>query len=61
MVKVFIRYFLSVKNFAEKFSSSNCGSLLSVRSSRSEVLYKKGVLKNFANFTDKTPVPEPLF
>ena len=50
---MFIRYFISVRNFAKKFSSSNCRGLLGVRSSRSEVLYKKCVLKNFANFTGK--------
>ena len=27
---VFIRYLYSVRNFAKKFSSSNCGSLLGV-------------------------------
>ena len=29
-IKVFIRYFLYVKNFAKKFSSSSCESLLGV-------------------------------
>ena len=29
-IKVFIRYFLSVRNFAKKFSSSSCGSFLGV-------------------------------
>ena len=31
------------------------------RSSRVEVFCKKGVLKNFAKFTGKQPVPESLF
>ena len=26
-----------------------------------EVFYEKGALKNFAKFTEKTPVTEPLF
>ena len=29
-IKVFMRYFLSVRNFPNKFSSSSCGSLLGV-------------------------------
>ena len=45
-IKVFITYFLSVRNFAKKFIISNCGSFLGVRNSRLEVLYKNGVLKN---------------
>ena len=31
------------------------------RSSRPDVFYKKGALKNFAKFPGKTPVPESLF
>ena len=26
-----------------------------------EVFYKKGVPRNYAKFTEKAPVPEPLF
>ena len=29
-IKVFVRYFLSVRNFANKFSISSCGSSLGV-------------------------------
>ena len=38
---------------SKKFSSNNCGSLLGVKSSRSEVLYKRDVLKYFANLIGK--------
>ena len=31
------------------------------KSSRSEVFYKKGVLRNLAKFTGNTPLPESLF
>ena len=35
--------------------------ILLCRNSRTEVFFKKRVLKNFAKFTGKTPVPEFLF
>ena len=36
---------VDIRNFAKKFIISNCESFLCVRNRRSEVLYKKGVLK----------------
>ena len=37
------------------------GSETPDRSSRPEVFCEKGVLRNFAKFTEKKPVPESLF
>ena len=36
-------------------------TISSLKSSRPEVFCKKGVLRKFAKFLGKTPVPEPFF
>ena len=39
----------------------NVNSFKTIRSSRLEVFFEIGVLKNFAKFTEKTPVQESHF
>ena len=46
----------------DKFAAGQTRFILTdTRSSRSHVLYKIGVLKNLAKFTEKTPVLVSLF